>query len=134
LYVLPAGYQEYILLGTNKHGLPIWRSNGRGSNFCEAVNSAWLSWLPSGKSSKLHGGCLTLDGACHYNVEIRERLGESWGVGQLTEWWIAAATNAACVDLGLALRHPNLKVPAPHRDGEIGLAGRAYTRPLFSPT
>ena len=121
--MLPDDYVEHFAVGTDKFGLKIWRSNGRGSMFCESVNSAWLVWVPPGTSSELHGWCLTLYGACEYNRRIRRRLGLSMGVGELTDWWVAVDTNAACERLGLDPRYPNLKPPAAYREGEIGLAG-----------
>jgi hypothetical protein len=93
--------------------------------FCETANGAWRLWVPPGQHGEQHGVSLTLDGAAYYNADIRGRIGREWGVGGLTEWWLAELTNTMCVDLGLPPRHPKLTAPAPLREGpvEIGIAG-----------
>jgi len=123
LFDLPPTFNEFIKVGTDKCGLPIWRSNGRGTFFCEAANGAWKEWVPKGNHSTLHGVSLTLDGVASYNMGIREKVSTSWGVGPLMDWWHPERTNASCTRLGLQPRYPNLEVPPALRDGELGIAG-----------
>ena len=126
LYVLPDEYKPYRVIGHDRFGLPIYRSNGRGSVFCESAHSAMPSWFTGESYTQLKGVSLMLEGCCSYNMNIRNTTGTSWGNGTLADWWIAEDVVQMCDLLGIHNNYfPNFKAPSPAREAseELGIAG-----------
>ena len=126
LFVLPDDYKPYIEIGKDKFGLPIYRCNGRGSNFCETAHSAMLNWLMGDSFSELKGASLLLEGSCFYNFNIRDKVGTTWGSGTLTDWWLADDVTRLCQELDVPNDYfPNFQAPPPIRENacELGIAG-----------
>ena len=80
-----------------------------------------IEWISGSTVSRSRGVAQLLDNAAIYNHRIRERLGKSWGTGNLSDWWLAEETNKTCVALGIPLRYPELKQIGDLRDERAGI-------------
>ena len=122
LYVLPDGLDPHVCVNAeDRYGLPVYRIHGRGSVNAETLHGAMIEWISGTSVSRSRGVAQLLDNAAIYNHRIRERLGKSWGTGNLSDWWLAEETNKTCVALGIPLRYPELKQIGDLRDERAGI-------------
>ena len=122
LYVLPDGLDPHVRIKEeDRFGLPVYRCHGRGSVNAETLHGVMIEWISGTTVSRERGVAQLLDNAAIYNHRIRERLGKTWGVGNLTDWWLAEETNKACLAMGIPLRYPELKEIAEMRHERTGI-------------
>ena len=122
LYVLPDGLDPHVRIKEeDRFGLPVYRCHGRGSVNAETLHGVMIEWISGTTVSRERGVAQLLDNAAIYNHRIRERLGKTWGVGNLTDWWLAEETNKACLAMGIPLRYPELKEIAELRHERTGI-------------
>ena len=122
LYVLPDGLNPHVCVNAeDRYGIPVYRIHGRGSVNAETLHGVMIEWISGTCVSRARGVAQLLDNAAIYNHRIRERLGKSWGTGNLSDWWLAEETNKTCVALGIPLRYPELKQIGALRDERAGI-------------